>query len=100
MPRSKAPRNDGRKELELKKYKPLYWLIVTVFLLLFALTEKWIILYVGGAVLLVYLIVAIVLSVKNNEPVKQRKATERKPGSEADWAYEMEILDILSSDDK
>ena len=99
MPRSKAPRNDGRKELELKKYKPLYWLIVTVFLLLFALTENRVILYIGGAVVLVYLIVAIVLSVKNNEPVEQRKAAERKPGNEDDWAYKMEILDILGSDD-
>ena len=85
--------------MELNRYKPLYWLIVTVFLLLFALTENWVILYIGGAVLLVYLIIAIVLSVKNNVPVKQRKATERKPRNEADWAYEMEILDILGSDD-
>ena len=49
--------------------------------------------------MLVYLIVAIVLSVKNNEPVEQRKAAERKPGNEADWAYKMEIRDILGSDD-
>ena len=85
--------------MELNRYKPLYWLIVTVFLLLFALTENRVILYIGGAVVLVYLIVAIVLSVKNDEPVKQRKVTERKPGNEADWAYKMEILDILGSDD-
>ncbi len=83
----------------MNRYKPLYWLIVIVFLLLFALTANWIILYVGGAVVLVYLIIAIVLSVKNNEPVKQKKAAKRKPGSEADWAYKMEILDILGSDD-
>ena len=83
----------------MNRYKPLYWVIVTVFLLLFALTEKLVILYIGGAVLLVYLIVAIVLSVKNDEPVKQRKATNRKPGNEADWAYKMESLDILGSDD-
>ena len=83
----------------MNRYKPLYWLIVTVFLLLFALTENRVILYVGGAVVLIYLIVAIVLSVKNNEPVEQRKAAERKPGNEADWAYKMEILDILGSDD-
>ena len=87
------------KEQELNRYKPLYWLIVTVFLLLFALTENRVILYIGGAVVLVYLIVAIVLSVKNDEPVKQRKVTERKPENEADWAYKMEILDILGSDD-
>ena len=49
--------------------------------------------------MLVYLIVAIVLSVKNDEPVKERKAAKRKPGNEADWAYKMEILDILGSDD-
>ena len=84
----------------MNRYKPLYWLIVTVFLLLFALTENRVILYVGGAVVLIYLIVAIVLSVKNNDPVEQRKAAERKPGNEADWAYKMEILDILGSDDK
>ncbi len=83
----------------MNRYKPLYWLIVTVFLLLFALTENRVILYVGGAVVLIYLIVAIVLSVKNNEPVEQRKAAERKPGNDADWAYKMEILDILGSDD-
>ena len=61
----------------MNRYKPLYWLIVTVFLLLFALTENRVILYIGGAVVLVYLIVAIVLSVKSDEPVKQRKAAER-----------------------
>ncbi len=83
----------------MNRYKPLYWLIVTVFLLLFALTENRVILYVGGAAVLVYLIVAIVLSVKNDEPVKQRKVTKRRPGNEADWAYKMEILDILGSDD-
>ena len=83
----------------MNKYKPLYWLIVIFFLILFALTENWVILYIGGAVALVYLIVAIVLSVKNNEPVKQRKAAKRKPGNEDDWAYKMEILDILGSDD-
>ena len=83
----------------MNKYKPLYWLIVIFFLILFALTENWVILYIGGAVALVYLIVAIVLSVKNNEPVKQRKVTKRKPENEADWVYKMEILDILGSDD-
>ena len=74
---------------------PLY----KIFLLLFALTENWVILYIGGAVLLVYLIIAIVLSVKNYEPVEQRKAAERKPGNDVDWAYKMEIMDILGSDD-
>ena len=74
---------------------PLY----KIFLLLFALTENRVILYTGGAVVLVYLIIAIVLSVKNDEPVKERRVTERKPENEADWGYKMEIIDILGSDD-
>ena len=83
----------------MNRYKPLYWLIVIVFLLLYALTENSVVLYIGGAVLLVYLIVAIVLSVKNDEPVKPREVSKTKPENEADWAYKMEILDILGSDD-
>ena len=83
----------------MNRYKPLYLLIAIIFLVLYALTENTLVLYIGGAVVLIYLIVAIVLAVKNNEPVKQRKVTERKPENEADWAYKMEILDILGSDD-